>query len=287
MADVAVRFDDGLAATRGRFSELAGRLAVSLSIHLGLVKVQMTGPARNRPEPSATLHSLLEVLVRAAGETPTLLVVDEFSSISRVEGAAGALRTAVQGHYQEIGLVFAGSQPSMMRTLFSDRVQPFYGQADLVDIGPLSAAAVEEIVASGFSSTGRSAGRLGGLIFTFAGGHPQRTMQLADASWRHTSPKGRGDDAWADALDEVRRMSADGMERLYSRYNAGERAVLRALAQSGSVYGLQAELLDLSKGTATHARRALMDGGDLAEIDGELRVVDPLLADWIRSRFPL
>lgn len=29
------------------------------------------------------------------------------------------------------------------------------------------------------------------------------------------------------------------------------------------------------------------DAGDLAEIRGDLRVVDPLLADWIRSRFPL
>jgi hypothetical protein len=287
MADVAVRFDDGLAATTGRFSELARRFALTLSLNLGLVKVQMTGPARNRPDPSAALHSLLEVLVRSAEETPTLLVVDEFSSVNRVDGAAGALRTAVQGHYQDIGLVFAGSQPSMMRTLFSDRPQPFYGQADLVEIGPLSAEVVEDIVTSGFSATDRQAGRLGGLIFTFAGGHPQRTMQIADACWRHTRPKGRGHDAWAAALAEVRLATADGMERLYSRYSPGERAVLRAVAQSGSVYGAEAELLDLAKGTATHARRALIDAGDLAEIEGDLRVVDPLLADWIRSRFPL
>jgi len=32
-----------------------------------------------------------------------------------------------------------------------------------------------------------------------------------------------------------------------------ERSVLRAIAQSGTIYGAEADLLDLSKGTATHA----------------------------------
>lgn len=36
MADVAVRFDDGLAAKAGGFSELARRFALTLSLDLGL-----------------------------------------------------------------------------------------------------------------------------------------------------------------------------------------------------------------------------------------------------------
>jgi hypothetical protein len=63
--------------------------------------------------------------------------------------------------------------------------------------------------------------------------------------------------------------------------------VLRAVARSGSVYGAEAGLLDLSTGTATHARRTLLDRGDLADTDRGLVVVDPVLADWIRQRFPL
>lgn len=287
MADVAVRFDDGLAATGGAFGALARRVAVGLSFNLGMVKVQLTRPPRTRPDPATALHALLEVLVATARREPTLLVVDEFSSIAGVPGAAGALRTATQHHFQELGLVFAGSHPSMMRTLFTDRPEPFYGQADLLEIGPLPPAAVEEIVAAGFAATGRDAGRLGGLLTEFAAGHPQRTMQLADAAWRHTPPGGRGDEAWATGLAEVQQASAEGMERLYSQFNPSERAVLRAVAQSGTVYGTEADLLDLSKGAATHARRALLDTGDLADGDAGLRVVDPVLADWIRRRFPL
>ncbi len=288
LPDVAVRFDEALGSTTGRFVSMARDLAASLSLNLGLVKIELTGPARGRPDPSLTFRSLLEVLVRTAVRHPTLLVLDEFSSIGRVSGAAGALRTAVQHHYQELGIIFAGSHPSMMRALFSARPQPFYGQADLVEVGPLSAGAVEEMVRQGFASTGRDSGRAGGLIARFTGGHPQRSMQLADACWRHTPPGETCDEhRWSRALTEVRQATSESMERLYSAFERGERAVLRAVARSGSIYGAEAGLLDLSSGTATHARQALLGSGDLMETGSGLAVVDPLLADWLRQRFPV
>ena len=288
VADVAVRFDDALGATAGRFARLARNLAAGLSLNLGLVKVELSGPARNRPDPTLTFQSVLRVLVEAAAREPTLLVVDEFSSIARVPGAAGALRTALQHHYHEIGIVVAGSHPSMMRTLFTDRAEPFYGQADLVEVGPLPPVAVEETVRSGFAATGRDAGSVAAPIVAFAQGHPQRTMQLADACWRHTAEGSAATaETWGEALDEVRQATAEGMERLYSGFERGERSVLRAVARSGSIYGTEAGLLDLSTGTATHARRTLLDSGDLADTDTGLVVIDPVLADWVRSRFPL
>ena len=288
MADVAVRFDDALGATTGRFAAAARAMAAGVAINLGVVKVDLTGPARNRPDPGLTFHGLLDVLVATAEREPTLLVVDEFSSIARVDGAAGALRTAIQHHYRDLGIVFAGSHPSMMRTMFTARPEPFYGQADLVEIGPLDAGAVEAIVGSGFASTRRDAGPLAGLLVAFAAGHPQRTMQLADACWRHT-PAGaaaaRG--TWAAALDDVRRATGEGMERLYSGFERGERSVLRAVARGGSIFGAAADLLDLSNGAATHARRTLLDSGDLTDTPQGLAVVDPVLADWLRRRFPI
>lgn len=288
MADVAVRFDDALGATTGGFAAAARSIAASVSLNLGVIKVELTGPARNRPDPALALGALLEILVGAAAREPTLLVIDEFSSIGRVPGAAGALRTAVQHHYNNLGMVFAGSHPSMMRTLFTARPEPFYGQADLVEIGPLSAGSVEEIVGAGFAATRRDAGHVAGLINNVAAGHPQRTMQLADACWRHT-PEGTtaGTESWSEGMEEIRRATAEGMERLYSGFERGERAVLRAVARSGSIYGAEADLLELSAGTATHARGTLLDKGDLADTGSGLVVVDPLLADWLRRRFEI
>lgn len=287
MADVAARFDEGLGGISGAFGALARRIAVGLSLNLGLLTVELTSRPPRRPDPALAFQSVLEVLVRTAEQTPTLLVIDEFSFISRVPGAAGALRTATQHHYQDLGMIFAGSHPSMMRTLFSERAEPFYGQADMVEISPLTAVAVEGIVTSGFAATDRDAGRLGGLITAFAGGHPQRTMQLADACWRRTPAGGLGDDHWAEGLADVQAATSEGMERLYSLFEPGERAVLRAIARSGALYGAEAQLLGLSKGAASHARGALLNSGDLAITDDGVQLVDPLLADWLRRRFSL
>ena len=288
MADVAARLDDALARVPGRFAQLAAKLAAAASINLGVVKFELRSASEGRPDPMLVAHSLLDVLTKSAEDHPTLVIFDEFSGVARVDGAAGLLRTKLQDHFQRLGIVFAGSEPSMMRMLFAEQAQPFYSQADLVEIGPLSTAEVVDLVTDGFAATDRSAGPLPGLIGRFAGGHPQRTMQMADAAWRLVPPGGAAtEETWADALDTVRRSSADGNERLYSGLQPGEKAVLRALASGGSIFGAAAAVLDLATGTAQHARKTLTDRGHLIQVDGSYSIVDPVFADWIRNRFPI
>lgn len=288
LADLAVRLDTALSDTTGPFAERAGAIAAGAEINLGVLRIDLRRPARQRPDPTVALHGLLEVLVRAAAADPTTVIFDEFSSIGRLDGAPGLLRTYFQHHYRSIGLVFAGSEPSMMRTLFTGKSQPFYGQADLVEIGPLTPSAVGDLVNDGFAATGRRAGPAAARIAAFAGGHPQRTMQLADAAWRRTPAGGSADlDTWDAALGDVRAATASGFERLYSEFEAGEKAVLRILAAGGSLFGTAAEVLGLATGTAQHARGRLVDRGDLAGSGAKASIVDPVFADWIRHRFPL
>lgn len=287
MADLVFRIDAALAAADAPFATGAQSLAASLRVTLGIARVEFSRPAKDRPDPVARLGVLLDVLVTTATRVPTLLVLDEFSSIATVKGAAGALRTALQHHYTDLGLVFAGSMPSVMRQLFTKRVEPFYAQADLVTIAPLSQVCVTRLAVEGFAATGRDAGLLPGRLVEFAGGHPQRTMQLADAAWRHTPPGGVVDaGVWADAVDEVRSVSADPMERLFSHFERGERDVLRVVASGGAIFGNAAALLELSRGAAQHARDRLVADGDLIRGPAGLAVTDPLLADWIRGTLP-
>ncbi len=288
MADLAARLDDGLARVTGSFATTAARFAASAQLNLGLVRLELRAPSRDRADPLLTTHALLEVLTRSAVDTPTVLVVDEFAGIARVDGAAGLLRTHLQHHYQQMGIVFAGSEPSMMRTLFTDQAEPFYAQADLVEIGPLSTAEVVELVAQGFAETERGAGRVPIEVAAFVAGHPQRAMQLADAAWRRV-PAGStaDDDTWAEALADVRSASADGNERLYSGLHEGERGVLRILASGGSIFGAAAEVLGLAPGTGQNARGRLVDRGHLLKVADRYVLVDPVFADWIRRRFPL
>jgi hypothetical protein len=231
--------------------------------------------------------ALLDTMVAAGRATPTVIVIDEFPGIDRVDGAAGRLRTKLQHHFQEIGLVFAGSQPSLMRAMFSERSRPFYAQADLVEIGPFTAAAVADIVRNGFRSTGREPGDAPGRVFDFTGGHPYRTMQLADASWRAVGNGGTATPQnWAAALALLRDETHLACEAVFSSLSAAEQATMRLLAHGDPLFGTMAETLGLSTGSARHATDSLVAAGDVVESDGQRSIVDPVLADWIRRRFP-
>jgi uncharacterized protein len=288
MADVAARLDDAMAKLGGGVGETLAKVSAAASLNLGVVRFELRAPTRDRPDPVLTTQALLEVLTRGAASHPMVVIFDEFSSISRVDGAAGLLRTALQHHYQDIGLVFAGSEPSMMRTLFTDQAQPFYAQADLLEITPLPASEVVDLVIDGFATTGRRAGPLPSRIAEFTAGHPQRTMQVADTAWRLVD---EGDEAtattWEDALVGVRAATADGNERLYSGLQDKEKAVLRILAAGEAIFGTAASVLDLSTGAAQHARSRLVDRGHLVHRGDRYLVVDPVFADWIRHRFPI
>ncbi len=286
MADLAGAVDRGLAGVTGPVRRVLDSVAGTMSLNLGVVGVELSKGHRDRRDPVLTVRSLLQVLVRTAQRQDLIVVFDEFSGIADVRGAAGLLRTELQHHYQELGIVFAGSQPSTMRTLFTDQAQPFFAQADLVEIGPLADQAVADIVEDGFERTGRGTGGVTSRLVRTAEGHPQRAMQLADAVWRLTPEGGSaGASTWEEALADVRANVDNGSERLFALLPAGHQKTLRAVASGGSVYGTAADVVDLAPGTAKAAVDALIGNGYLTRRDDRPTVVDPLLADWIRRRF--
>ncbi|MXW97683.1 MAG: hypothetical protein F4Y05_06600 [Acidimicrobiaceae bacterium] len=283
MSDLAAAVDSGLAGLVGPARRMLDAVAASVSLSIGVLELGRN--PRNRVDPAQAVRNRLEVVVEAAARQNLFVVFDEFSGIADVGGGAGLLRTGLQHHFQSLGIVFAGSEPSTMRTLFSDQSQPFFAQADLVEIGPLDDEAVLGIIERGFAGTGRDAGTVARRIVSMVRGHPQRAMQLSDAVWRRVeSGATAGPIDWEEALAEVRASVDAASERMFDLLTAGQRKVLRALAGSGSIYGREAERLDLPAATARDAAESLVGKGFLTR--GErLEVVDPLLADWLRRRF--
>ena len=284
MADVAGRLDRALVRSDGPFATHAQSLAATVGIDLGLVHVEFAKPRRDQPDAATRLTQLLDVFVDTAARAPALLIVDEFSDIGRVDNAAALLRTHLQHHYRDIGLLFAGSHLSTMRQMFTDREQPFYGQADIVIIGPLDAATLDAMVREGFEATGRDAGRVATHIHQLAAGHPQRSMLLADTVWRHTPEGAVADDHWPAALAAARAQIDVFMPAIHDELTVSEQRLLRLLAHSQPPYGAKAQQLGLTPGSATNARKQLTRRGHLRD-DGTL--VDPLCADWFRRTLPL
>ncbi len=175
-----------------------------------------------------------------------------------------------------------------MRTMFTDRARPFYAQADLVEIDPLSARALKATIDGGFERTGRDAGSLAAQIHEFTGGHPQRSMQLADAAWSAAVPgQVYTPELWGRSLAEVRRQSAPAHETLFSRSPATDQKVLRLIAQGKPLYGGGAAVLELSPSAVQASRERLVDLGEIQRRGSKWALVDPVYADWIRSRFPV
>ncbi|MGI9645858.1 MAG: hypothetical protein ACR2O6_11180 [Ilumatobacteraceae bacterium] len=282
-ADLAARLDDALVSVPASRRRGLDRVAAGLEVNLGVVKAMLARPPR--PEPDATVDGLVDVIVAHARANPTVLVLDEFSSIVRVDGAAGLLRTKLQHHYERIGLLFAGSEPSTMRMLFTDSDQPFYAQAELVEVGPLDLVALTDIVDRGFD--GEAPPGLAGRIHGFAGGHPQRSMQLADAAWLLWQDGTEHAEVWPAAIEYCRRATAVSHETRFSGLQPADQAAMRLAATDGVLFGRDAELLSLSRSSAQSARARLLERGQIVDAGGRLHVVDPLYADWIRHRFPI
>ena len=263
-------------------------IAASFELNLGALRATLSRPPSRRPDYDGVLSGLLEVLVDAASRVPVLLVIDEFSAVAALPGVAAKFRTALQHHYERLGIVFAGSEPSTMALLFTDRAQPFYAQADLVRIEPLTRAAVTAIVAAGFTATDRDAGVAPSRTADLTGGHPHRAMQLADHVWRETPEAGTVDEViWAAGLDALRRTVEEEMRRTHVARPTGHQRVLRLIAHDQSPHGRYAGVVDLGKSAATAARDALVAAGDLGRTDDGYTLTDPLYRDWLRRTFPL
>lgn len=287
-ADLVVRFADAMETAVPAVRERAYDLAISAGVDIGAARAQLTMAPRKRPDARTYYGELVRTLAGIGQRTPLLAIFDEFQSIVDVEGATAALRTELQHHYRKIGLIFAGSAPSSMREIFSRDDQPFFNQADLVSIEPLSLPAVHDIVTNGFVETGRNPGRVASLIYQLTVGHPQRTMRAADEVWRHSDPDVPADETWAAALAALRKAEAPSMAATYDDLEKSEQKVLRLVANDANLFGSQASTLELSHGGANHARERLLDEGKLLlGEDDRLSVTDPFLADWLRVRLPL
>lgn len=280
-ADFAGRLGDALIDVPAAKRNLIDQLAASLELNLGIVKASVSRP--DQPDADLTVDRLLDVMVRHATNEPTLVIFDEFSSIARVDGAAGLLRTKLQHHFQTVGLLFAGSEPSTMRLLFTDTEQPFFAQADLVDLGPLTLAHVHDMLQSGFD--GKPPPGAAGQIHAFTAGHPQRTMQLADAVWHTVRDELPDDTVFTTALERCRTATAAGFETRFADFSSSEQAVLRLVAQRHGLYGRDAALLNLSSSSAAAAMAKLIRSGAVDAPPAAARIIDPLLADWVAQRF--
>jgi hypothetical protein len=274
---------------RAHLSGLIARLGLSV----GTAGASLTvGPRPAVPDPEAAeavMHRLLDLpkTLWERDETSTLVIFDEFQDLLVArQDLDGLLRSVIQYHGDAAAYVYAGSEPSMMRELFDARERPLFGQADPLALERLPLGDVLTDLAGRFETEALDPGEALGELAVFADGHPQRVMLLCYLLAEQLAAGRPGTPETAAAvLDDALERTQAAHQALWGQLSRSEKVVLAGAADgvAPASRALAAEHR-LSRQTLHEAADRLVDQGHLAREQPGVRLIDPLLAEWLRRR---
>ncbi len=296
VGDAAARFAGAFAVLpadpRRSVGRWAARLGVSATLGPATVQVGPRPPRLGSEDARAALLELLDVPLALAQADAGLTVVclDEFQDLLVADDALdGLVRSVIQHHGQAAAYVFAGSQPSLMRALFSDQERPFYGQARPLELPPLPLDEAANDIARLLDADDllSAAGSAVDELLAFTGGHPQRTMLLAHHLYDLLDAGQPFDDPAMEAIERGLLETRDAHQALWDALPRVERNVCVALADGRAPAGSGvAKEHRVARSTLQDAlRRLLADGRHVHRgHSGAPYLLDPLFAEWLRRR---
>jgi hypothetical protein len=296
VADAAARVAGAFAALPGdprrSVRRWAARLGISAKLGPVTVRVDPRSERAGGEDARAAFIELLDV-PRALAEADgglTVVCLDEFQDLLVSDEALdGVVRSVIQHHGEAAAYVFAGSQPSLMRSLFSDQERPFYGQARPLELPPLPVEEAAADIVALLDADGLAA-KAGGAVeelLAFTGGHPQRTMLLAHHLYDMLDADEPVDDLTLEAIERALRETRDAHQALWDALARVERIVCLALADGQAPTGSRvADEHRVARSTLQDAvTRLVTDGRQVRRRkDGVAYLLDPLFAEWLRRR---
>ena len=290
IADAAARVAAAYRRLQGPARRVAGEALRALRIGVSAGPLAASTGSRSGSA-EGELIELLDLPMRIFQRTgaPTLVLFDEFQDLlSLRDGLDGLVRSRIQHHGEAASYVFAGSQSSLLRELFTDRERPLYGQAQPVELHPLPQDALAAYVSARFDRAGVDVEPILDTYLGLVSGHPQRAMLVAHHLWRAFALTDEPLSALDRAIEETFAELEEPFEAALRALRPAERAVLTAVAEGRQSVYAQTTLdgLGLSKSQAQRALHTLEVAGHLRTVGrGRWAFVDPLLAEWLRGAF--
>ncbi len=105
--------------------------------------------------PEYTLEEIFKLL--ATADKPCIVAIDEFQQISKYPEKN--IEALLRGHIQKIensNFIFAGSERTMMQSMFLSSARPFYRSADVMELGAIPKDIYTEFVEYHFNESGRT-----------------------------------------------------------------------------------------------------------------------------------
>jgi len=244
-----------------------------------------------RQDVDATIERLLELPGELAAERKrkVALVFDEFQEVVSIDPDLPKLMRSVFQEQPEVAHVYMGSKRHMMQRIFNDENEPFWRSARQMELGVIDPPRFEGYLAESFERTGKKiAPETIAAVLETTGGHPYATQELCYFLWEET-PRGRmaRTAEYDRALADVLRAEHAHFELIWDQASSVQRLTLQALAQergrplSGD-YRRRHKLPGAS--TVQRALQALTRNELVSRTDGEYRIAEPFLADWLRGQ---
>jgi hypothetical protein len=294
VADVAARVARAYAALPSDPGRTLRRWAANLGLQIGTPGLGVTiapSPIRLGAEDARAALLVLIDLPRVLHATDgglTVVCLDEFQDLLVADDRLdGIVRSVVQHHGDAAAYVYAGSAPSLMRTLFSDRERPLFGQARPLTLPPLPAAEAAEDIERLLRAEGLEAADTVDRLLAFTGGHPQRTMLLAHHLFALLDSGADVDDPGAAALEHALEETRDAHQAAWDGLGRAERLVLLSLADGDAPTGSRvAREHRVARSTLQGALERLVaeEQHVVRDAGGAPRLLDPLLGEWLRRR---
>ncbi len=247
---------------------------------------------RSEAEIDATLERLLQLPAElgGAGKWRTALVLDEFQEIVELDPGLPRLLRSVFQRQPEVAHVYLGSKRHVMEKIFSDANEPFWRSAKSIELGLIAADAFAPFIIERFEMTGKEVGEVVvEELLAITDGHPYATQELAYFLWEQV-PAGESasSERLGDALAAVLRSEHAHFTLLWEDASTVQRLLLQALARDPGRPFTAAYRSRHNLPAATNvqkALRALENREVVAGTDGAYRLVEPFLAEWLRSSF--
>jgi uncharacterized protein len=247
-------------------------------------------PGRRKSDIDETIERLLELLGELAAERKrrVVMIFDEFQEVISLDAKFPNLMRAVFQTQPEVSHVYLGSKRHILERIFNDKNEPFWRSAKQLEIGIIPPARFGPFIGDRFAASGKGI-TLEGLerLLAISGGHPYGTQELAYFVWELISP---GADATvADvetAVSRVLRSENNHFAQLWDEAPHPQRLLMLALADDPTSSVYSADYHERHELPANPTLQTALAGLIRKEItgrgaDGEYRVIEPFLAEWL------
>jgi uncharacterized protein len=220
------------------------------------------------------------------------ICLDEFQQISEFDSGSveNVIRNQVQ-EQREVGYVFAGSQPSLMKEMLSAK-RPFHKAGPQMFLDKIPAYDWKEFITRQFGKRGRKLDEKAmKTLLAAADLIPYDVQRIAHELWDYAELKDKRELDASDVNAVIEALvsgQSTYYELLWEQLSAGQRAVLQALAQRGPAdihsQGVRSEF---RLGPASTVQKALqsLDSKDILDrYKDAYFFLDPLLPHWIRKK---